>query len=229
MKDFENKLNKWALNAVDFCHSIAIDKNEDFDLAFYAFQNSPIENPEILFLGINPGGEAYNYASQYKNPIWNLLNDEKMTPERFVKANPMVDEMENWKMWKNVERTFYTDNLQTLYKRSMKMNLVYFNTPNISNFLNRKNGVRTFKKNRDLSLDLILNVIKPKSIICLGTVQCFDYLPLINKETLLNGKKRLVVKGNLENIPVYGIPHPSGSYTSNFDLEKISSLLDKHL
>ena len=109
------------------------------------------------------------------------------------------------------------------------MNLVYFNTPNISNFLNRKNGVRTFKKNRDLSLDLILNVIKPKSIICLGTAQCFDYLPLINKETLLNGKKRLPPPPPPPPPPPYGIPHPSGSYTSNFDLEKISSLLDKHL
>ena len=54
-------------------------------------------------------------------------------------------------------------------------------------------------------------------------------LPLKNKETLLKRKKRLLVKGNLENIPVYGIPHPSGSYTSYVDLEKISSLFDKNL
>lgn len=229
MRDFENKLKNWAINAVDFCHNIATDKNENFDLAYYSFQNTPIENPEILFLGINPGGEAYNYASQYENPIWNLLNDKKMTPERFVKANPLVEEMKTWKMWKNLENTFYTEKLHKLYNTSMKMNLVYFNTPNISDFLNRKNGFSIFKKNKDLSIDLILNVIKPKSIICLGTAQCFDYLPLKNKETLLKGKKRLLVRGNLENITVYGIPHPSGSYTSYVDLEKIASLLDKNL
>ena len=31
------------------------------------------------------------------------------------------------------------------------------------------------------------------------------------------------------NIIVYGIPHPSGSYTSYDDLEKISSFFDKNL
>ena len=229
MSDFNNNLKNWATSAVSFCHNLATDRNENFDLAFYAFQNTPIENPDILFLGINPGGEAYNYASQYENPIWNLLDDKKMTPERFVKANPLVEEMATWKMWKNLENTFCTEKLQKLYNTSMKMNLVYFNTPNISNFLNRKNGANILKKNKDLSLDLILNIIKPKNIICLGTAQCFDYLPLKNKETLLHGKKRLLVKGNLENIIVYGIPHPSGSYTSYDDLEKISSFFDKNL
>lgn len=229
MNDFNNRLNNWAINAVDCCHNIATDKNENFDLSFYAFQNAPIENPEIMFLGINPGGVAYNYASQYENPIWDLLNDKKMTPERFVKANPMAEEMKTWKMWKNLESTFHTEKLKKMYETSMKMNLVYFNTPNISDFLNRKNGAHIFKKNKNLSLELILNVIRPKNIICLGTAQCFDHLPLKNKETLLSGKKRLLVKGNLENIPVYGIPHPSGSYTSYVDLEKISSLFDKNL
>ena len=229
MKNFENKLEEWARNTVDFCHTVATDKNQDFDLSFYAFQNKPIENPEILFLGINPGGEAFPYSSQYENPIWDLTDDKKMTPDRFVKENPMIEEMKDWKMWKNLEYTFRKDSLQKMYDSSVKMNLIYFKTPNISNFLARKNGPQIFTKNRDFTIDLLVNVIKPKNIVCLGTAQCFDKLPLKNKEILLTGKKRLFVKGNLENIPVYGIPHPSGSYTSYDDLEKISSIFNEVL
>ena len=229
MDEFNLKLINWAEKAVNFCHNIATDRNQDFDLSFYAFQNLPKENPEILFLGINPGGEAYPYSSLYENKKWGLINDKKMTTERFVKENPMVEEMQTWKMWKNLENIFRNDKLHKMYDSSMKMNLIYFNTPNISDFLVRKNATSIFNKNKDLTIDLILNIIKPKNIICLGTAQCFDKLSLKNKEILLNGKKRLLTKGNLENIPVYGIPHPSGSYTSYDDLDKISLILNDML
>ena len=47
MDEFNLKLINWAENAVDFCHNIATDRNQDFDLSFYAFQNSPKEKITI--------------------------------------------------------------------------------------------------------------------------------------------------------------------------------------
>ena len=105
--------------------------------------------------------------------------------------------------------------------------LAEINTLNVSDLLRRKEGHIVYKRNRDFSLDLILNIIKPKRIVCLGTADCFDKLPLRNRATVLANKKRLLVKGDLENIPVYEIPHPSGSYTSNTDRESIGLSLEK--
>ncbi len=229
MKDFKQKLNDWAVETVNFCHNTATNKELNFDLCFYAFQSTPVENPEILLLGVNPHGNG-SYKSQYDNPAWKLKEYGKMIPEVFVNANPFYSEKDNWLIWKNLIKSFNTDKLKNILKNHMYMNLVYFNTNGVKDLLNKDKII--FSKNKDLSINLITEIIKPKRIVCLGTKSCFDELPLKNKETLLKNRQRLVTKGWFESlgIAVYGIPHPTGARGMNDNIRRdIGVILNKEL
>lgn len=224
MTDFEKKLTEWSNKVVNYCHDIAINPEFDLDLSFYAFQSEPKESPELLILGINPGRE-FTYADQFNNPIWSLVNDKRMTAEVFRNANPLFHNHKTWTLWKNLSKSFSDDVMNEILSNSMYMNFIYFNTVKVENLLAKKGGKMVYDMCRDFSIELISDVIKPKHILCLGTGGCFDILPIKNKEKMLVDKKRLLVKGELSNIPIYGIPHPSGSITSDVDRKRIGELL----
>lgn len=224
MTDFDKKLREWSNKVVNYCHDKATNPEYDLDLSFYAFQSAPKESPELLLLGINPGRE-YNYADQFNNPIWGLIDEKRMSAEVFVQANPLFHNHKTWTLWKNLSKSFESDRMNDILSNSMYMNFIYFNTVKIENLLAKKGGKEVYDMCRDFSLELIWDIIKPKQILCLGTGGCFDILPIKDKENLLVDKKRLLVKGRLSSIPIYGIPHPSGSITSDADRKRIGELL----
>jgi hypothetical protein len=196
------------------------------NLTFYAFQSAPKENPDLLILGINPAGE-YTYSDLYNNPAWGLTIEKQMTADVLLKENPFFHNHETWTIWKNLCKSFTNERMNNILNSSMYMNFVYFNTPNIDILLSKKHGTEVFNKCRDFSLELITNIIRPKQILCLGTGGCFDKLSIIHKEVLLADGKRLLVKGKLLDIPIYGIPHPSGARTSDDNRKRIGELLRK--
>jgi hypothetical protein len=57
MTDFDKKLIEWSTKVIDYAHGVATNPDLDMNLSFYAFQSPPKESPELLILGINPGGE----------------------------------------------------------------------------------------------------------------------------------------------------------------------------
>jgi hypothetical protein len=214
MDNFDQKLLAWSDDVVKYCHSIATNPQYDMDLAFFAFQSAPKEKPDLLILGINPGGKdgVSNYEGQYSNSIWGLTDKNEMTPEVFAKGNPCFHTLEKWPIWQNLIKSFSDLQMNNLLSNSMYMNMVYFNSKTIRDLIDRNHGMKAFNKCRDFSVDLITKVIKPKQILCLGTAGCFGKLPYTDYKCLLKNEKiRLVIKGKLSNIPVYGIPHPTGN------------------
>ncbi|MCU7540869.1 hypothetical protein [Riemerella anatipestifer] len=140
----DKKLLDWAYKTVEYLHNVATDENnKELDLSFYAFQSEPKLNPNVVFLGVNPGGEAYSYSSLYSNPIWDLIEDGKMTPKRFIKANPLIKGLKDWKIWKELKKSFGE---YSFFENYVYMNLIYFNTPNVEDLLRRKNGNIVLKK-----------------------------------------------------------------------------------
>ena len=86
-KTFEEKIEMWAKEVVEYCHPIACDTN----MAFYAFQSNPQEEPEVLLLGLNPGGGGkYN---------------RKMEVENFTQGNNTNWYNENWRIVQNLKKT----------------------------------------------------------------------------------------------------------------------------
>jgi len=228
MTDFDIRLREWSNKVVNYCHEAATNPANNLNLSFYAFQSVPKESPELLVLGINPG-EENTYESQFNNPIWGLTEEKKMTAEVFEKANPCFHNHDTWRLWKNLSKSFDGNRMNDILFNSMYMNFIYFNTIKVENLLAKKGGKEVYDMCRNFSLELIVEIIKPKQILCLGTGGCFDILPIKDKdkEILLKDKKRLLIKGRLSNIPIYGIPHPSGSKTSDADRKRIGELLKK--
>jgi hypothetical protein len=226
MDNYNDKLREWSNKVVNYCHTMATNPEYNLDLSFFAFQSLPKESPELLILGINPGRE-FTYADQFNNPIWGLTVEKKMTAEVFEKANPMFHNHDSWTLWKNLSKSFESDTMKDILSNSMYMNFIYFNTVKVENLLAKKGGKEVYDMCRNFSLELISEIIKPKQILCLGTGGCFDILPIKDKENLLVDKKRLLLRGKLSNIPIYGIPHPSGSITSDADRKRIGELLRK--
>lgn len=227
MTNFDKRLSEWGNKAANYCHEKATNPEYDLDLSFYAFQSTPKESPELLLLGINPGRE-YKYADQFNNPIWGLTEEKRMSAKVFVQANPLFHQHTTWLLWRNLSKSFDNERMTGILSNSMYMNFIYFNTVNVNNLLAKKGGKDVYEMCRTFSLELISDIIKPKQILCLGTGGCFDILPIKDKKTLLMDRKRLLVKGKLSNIPIYGIPHPSGSRTSDADRKRIGKLLEEN-
>ncbi len=220
------ELKSWAEETVNYLHAVATDKdNPEMDLSFYAFRTEPKINPNVVFLGINPGEHDYSYADLYKNPIWGLEKEGRMTPERFIKADPSIEDLDKWKIWIELQKSF--GNID-FFKDYIFMNLIYFNTKKVEDLFSRKNGLEVYRKNIEFTTKLLVDIIKPKYIVCLGTKDCFDRL-VIEEEVLLKTTKRLVVTGFLGDIKVFGIPHPSGSYTSNEHKKEIGKVILRNM
>lgn len=234
---FDIKLIKWAEKAVNYCHGVATDPDSSkrIDKTFYAFQSKPVENPEILILGINPGekkDEDCTYTSQKKN--WKNI-ENGMTVATFVKGNPHWDEHEKWSLWRNLMKVFYTTEMQNIItsNKFVYMNALYFNSNNIAGFYKLSpNSKDVFQNCITLTKELIVDIIKPKVIVCLSIPQCFDRLKNkdVESELLLKTKIRLLARGEFCGIPTYGIPHTSGCRNmSNNDWELIGENIHKEI
>lgn len=221
---FEEKMQIWAKEAIRYCHPMA----EKLDRAFYAFQSKALENPELLLLGLNPGGR-YNY-------------EYKMTPEYLLQQNSYYfggrnyDPTKPWKVLKKLKITSSaTRELFGLFNpNSMAyMNLLYFNSSDLSEFLSHaesqnENGQEVVDECSQLTKDLIFNIIKPKRIICLGIDSCFDLLNSDN-ETVDEIAPNVLHHTTIKGINIYGITHPSYRFSTNLDHKNMGYYLSHEI
>ena len=209
---FEDKLQIWAEEAIKYCHPMA----EKLDRAFYAFHSKTLENPELLLLGLNPGGR-YGY-------------EHTMTPSNLLEQNSYYYGGSNynprkpWKVLKKLNATrSATREINGLFHPNymVYMNLFYFNSSDLSEFLSHaesknENGQEIFDKCSQLTKDLIFNIIKPRNIICLGIDSCFDLLNS-NNETVDEIVPNVLHHITIEGINIYGITHPTYRFSTDLD------------
>ncbi len=229
--EFEEKLQKWAKIVADTCHGIATSSNSDekVDLFFYALQSPPRENPDLLIIGLNPG-ENDNYLSAcHKRGL------ERLTDKEIKKENPFWFDSEKgftkWAIWNRLKISFQNEKMLPILGNSVYMNLLYFNTKNFKEFQSKKGNVKAFNTCCELTQEAILNVFTPKMIICLGVSDCFNGIKgCLNYQVLrTNSKnKKLVIRKTFNDIPVYGIPHPSSARgITNDDRKLIGEIIQK--
>ncbi len=223
-KSFEEKLTKWADHTVKYCHNIAEKK----DRSFYAFQSEPKENPEVLILGLNPGGN-FSYQSMYdhKTDGWGLNKSGKMITEVFIHQNPgykggrLEDPKKEWNILGNMNKTINVNNeFRQLFDNMVYMNILYFNSTDFNEFKDHFKEIwqEVYENCIQLSTLLITEIIKPKRIICLGIDNCFKrFIGNSQSEELIKGSLYKSVKNDFE---IYGMTHPSAR-TSNMSRENI--------
>ena len=113
----EKELEKWCQDVVDFCNP----KAEQLNLDYYCFQSAmPTFEPDLLIIGINPGG--------------NCPFNKKRTKDELSQGYNIYDVREghicpdNLKMVRKLSRVFTTPLLQNALATATTMNIYYFNT-----------------------------------------------------------------------------------------------------
>lgn len=215
-KTFEEKLKKWAEYSAEYCNKIAKVKNR----AFYVFQSEPISEPEILILGLNPGGKN-SFDSQIESDGWGLKEYKKMTPEVFIHQNPWyiggkeAEKEKEWNILRNLNKTVNVQSeLSQIFDNMVYMNILYFNSTNFAEFKTCFNNdwKEVFDNCIELSKLLIFEIIRPKKILCLGIDNC--YKPFIKNSQTEELIYRSLYRSQINGLTIYGMTHPSARKTS---------------
>ena len=231
--EFEEKLYNWSNKAATYCRKVIEDPNNEIDLFFYAFQSPPRNNPDLLIIGLNPheNGSYKDGCSAWE--IQDMTAETMMQENQFwFKKEGIKDHPghETWPIWKKLGKLFCDDLLQPVLDESVYMNLIYFNTNNLNEFIKKRGSNIVIQECEKLTKEVVLEVIRPKCILCLSIPKCFDYIEGAGKQLLIGGRrKRLLIKKMFGDIPVYGIPHVSGSRISNNEFDEIREILRHEL
>ena len=198
MSKFTPELEQWAAKVIEKITPIA----EEINLAYYPLQTEAKMNPELLIIGLNPGSEG-KYEEQKTKDEWEF-KDGKMTIERLLKGNPFIDEKDEWKIFRGLNRIPFIKQAVDSNNYCF-MNYVYFGTSDFEKIKKHPEAIQICK---ELTKKFI-EIINPKHIIVLG-LEGMESISKIEK-TLLKGKsKRLLVQGgDLFGKQVLAISHPS--------------------
>lgn len=177
-----------------------------------AFQSKPIldKQADVLFLGYN-AQEDFGFTG--------------VDRERFYEGNQYFKEGERdkWRIWSQLYGMFkWAEYLNPVTDGNfIFMNAVYFGSKDMKQFNNIPGSKDAIQKCLDLTGEVIQDIFKPKCVVCFSIPQCFD--PLNNKYQFTDVQKFKpkiynnggdasisMEKGMWGNIPVYGMPHPSG-------------------
>jgi hypothetical protein len=223
---FNEKLGRWAEKSARLCREIALsdDPAKQVDKWFYAFQSPPREAPGLLILGFNPA-EDFPYSSGSQ--------DLQADIERMKNENPCWGNRDSWLIWKNLKKYFASDGLKALLEESVYMNEVYFNSANEASLSSLAGGVQAIRVCRELTQEVIFDIIRPEKILCLGVSSRFDSIGKATNYQVLGtygASKKLLIKKICRETPVYAIPHPSGAQgVSDDDRETAGKLLAEEL
>src|SRR5690606_7611955 len=97
-EEFLQKREIWLKEVADQCHEYALDIDKDF----YVFQTrSDLFRPEILFIGINPGGKK-TYQHALKDIKSNNLEDRRLWTNLGYESNTLVSKPD-WETQNNLK------------------------------------------------------------------------------------------------------------------------------
>ena len=168
------KFIKWEQNVLENLQNLKtkIDQNEQAKKlygGFYIWDSKFIENPKIMFVGINPGnGNPNNNGSITIKP------EEQMSYLEYLDGENSSDSLARETV-ETFELSGYSrSEIRELFNnKSIKTNLYYLITSNendIANCLNQveNNGYDKYKvQSKNWTNDLI-SIMKPKVLICEG-------------------------------------------------------------
>lgn len=205
----EKDLERWCQDVVDFCNP----KAEQLDLDYYCFQSAmPTFEPELLIIGINPGGNGAFKKKRTKDELSQGYNIYDVREGHICS--------DNLAMVRKLSRVFTTPQLQNSLAAATTMNIYYFNTQNVQkmdSFLNQEIRMFCQQKLRDL-----IHIIKPKHILFLCT-ELKELAAVGVKE--LKGSGFYTKSGIFEGIKILALPNPgfylAYSYTNGEAMGKI--------
>lgn len=209
MNDFEIKKEQWLKEVSDTCHEYALK----IDLDFYVFQTPANYNPDLLIIGINPGGDkSYQTTLEEKGydkrPFNNLGYDENTIAH---KPQWEIDgKLKGADVLRGAfKRVFNQDNNLDILENTVMMNMFYFNTKTEKAIAE----IETLKEIKAYCIAKTLEFIElsnPKNILFL-TSNNYNLRECAVKQITVLGDN--VKTGKLGERVIYAIPH-YGSYAA---------------
>ena len=222
MSDIQKQLRDWAEETANAYHNLATDPaHPECNLAFHTQSDLTTidKQPDLLILAINPNYNV-SYTGQIENvKYWNIPNG--MTGDKLLQGNPDYPKRKQWPLWKRLHKILSYGGVENLLANEKKLvytNLILYTTKEA------KLIPPAAWKLKEHCIKLI-DILKPKHILCLSIPLFFNKLPLDNGsiQTLIQNRLKF---GRMNGIPVYGIPHTANyRYYSIAAMELIGSCL----
>lgn len=213
MEEIQRKLIDWAKETYDFYYSKAKELNMDFytqsDLTLLSEQ-APVN---LMVIGINPGYGGNFQPNRFKKSSDLLLGNV------FNGKHEVIQEWKILKKLRSILEYSSNGNLIDDEKTFVFTNATFFSTHDEKGL---NGNVKEAQKESIKYTKKLIEIIQPKHIICLGGKNCTDLL-VSKTQPLLPNTARLEY-GRIDNIPVYGITHPS-SFWSNEAMELVGTAL----
>lgn len=195
-QDYDIEVKNWAEKAVVKCNAIA----EDYGLDYSVFQKPYEMDSDTLILALNPYDKNSFPTKKVEAKV-----KVSMTAEKFLTGNTSWNGYKtNWKVIKQLMKLKLIDDLDLNFNY---MNYVYFPSKKFTDIRKLKE-IDILSECKNLTLDF-LKIIKPKKVILLGTSSGIDQFEIEGSTMLVKDNKRLIVKGKIDGIDIYTIPHPS--------------------
>lgn len=194
----------------------------------YGFQvfYSPVRiNPDLMIIGYNPGGGESAFHPERDSSIHSITEHEY-----FENDYPLARKMKD--LFKAIGKT-------KLLKNSVKLNLIFFRTLNVTQLSSFDKGLKReieafcFQKVRET-----IDTLKPKVIITegIGTFNALLTQALGTSGTIMGYEKApgtdrraIFASGSYNQIPVFGLMHLSGARPTREIVEQIERQLGSAL
>lgn len=202
MNEFELKRDKWLQEVAEQCHEFALKT----DLDFYVFQTPIFNNPDLLIIGINPGGTGKYSDYLMSNKV------EKRKPESLYYSDNTLYVKPDWEVDKGndtmrsvFKRVFNKENKLDILENTMMLNMFYFNTQKEID-IDKINIKAEIKKYCIEKTKEFINISNPKNILFLTSSN--DNLKDCSV-TKIEVAGSNIKKGLLGERTIYAIPHYS--------------------
>lgn len=179
----------------------------------YVIFFSPVrQSPKLMIIGENPAG--------YEG----FMGDKVSVPPKHEY------EHENYPMANRMRSLFSRDKMKEVLFESVKLNLNFFASKNVSSLENKEYHSQTEKFSHKYTIEIIQQ-LQPKIILTEG-LRAFYILkddlgngsPIVS--TISHGSRRLLCKGEaFDGINILGIPHPGSRGVTAEMREAIGQLL----
>jgi len=175
-------------------------------LTYYVFQTAIRFNPELMIIGINPGGE-YTSEKYLVNKIAEQGKCKNMYVDWMYIEKPNKSENE----WFNTLGSIFdypnNSEMKSVLENAVGTKCYYLNTGSVKS-LNKHYDVKTFFLESENLVKNLINIIQPQKILTLGEIPF---------NCVRDNKVIPIAVNNINNIkssfsgiiPVYNIPNPS--------------------
>lgn len=206
------ELTKWGNSLIQK----VMDEFHEDGLNFSIFYSPLIMNPTLMIIGDNPGGQM-----------------DQVGLDKIPDKHEYTDQAQNYKMATMMRgKIMKGDKLQQILKESVKTNRIFFRTPDLNKLSSLENKTKIIDYCGGILCEII-RTIQPQNILAesFGT-----FRSLSSTETSIlvkpNSTKSLLLFGEYDGIPVFGINHPSrASYhkITDEDWDLVNKELEKRL